>query len=132
MLISRWCSLSSVTVERAKSDAPAHVALVRHSITAILTRGRTHSDLPASYEKIYNSCRFVVCHTDDGVNVYSKLKIELESLVGRLAKELTESGEEAVSWISQFVEVCQWFETQVVSTHIRLMLQTLQLSMITL
>jgi len=87
--------------------------LLRGSIRQLLTKG---SDEPtASYERIYSACRGVVCVAGRGETLYGTLNAEIDQCVSRLARELETADKEPVQWIGQFVDVCAWFETQIVS-----------------
>jgi hypothetical protein len=80
----------------------------------VLTRD-TDEILPASHEGIYSACRSIVSVCNKGEGLYGMLKLELEKSIGSLARDLLAETEQGVQWISVFVKVTQWFETQVVS-----------------
>ena len=71
--------------------------------------------IPVTYEKIYNACRFVVTVADKGEGLYSDLKLGLERCTGQLCKILCELDAKGLDWIGDFVDICQWFNTQTVS-----------------
>lgn len=89
-------------------------ALVRRCLEIILTRD-SPDNLPTTYEGIYSACRSIITVSNKGEGLYGTIKMELEKSVNRLAKGLTESTEDGMNWIVEFVKVCQWFEKQVVS-----------------
>ncbi|KAG7447049.1 Cullin-4B [Guyanagaster necrorhizus] len=71
------------------------------------------ASLPSTYEQVFNSCRYVVSVAKDGATLYTVLKLEIQQCVEKLARELTSSKEEGVQWLPKFVEICEWYETQV-------------------
>ncbi|KAJ7655191.1 Cullin-4B [Mycena polygramma] len=99
------------------SKAPRTNTL-QQCIKRVLTRDRD-SPLPTTYEGIYSDCFFVVCDLNTGEGLYATLKLELEQAVSSLSQALLSQGAKsddpdvAANWVKNFVEVCQWFETQV-------------------
>lgn len=91
------------------SDFP----LVRQCIRIILTKDPTDF-LPTTYERIYAGCRSIVYVSNKGEGLYDALKLELEQCAGRLAGELLRKMAKSMEWITAFVEICTWFEKQVV------------------
>lgn len=92
------------------------MSLVTHAIKALLTRDEGVA-LPAPYQRIFDACRSLVCLGGRGESLFERLKIELEKSVSTLAKQLLEQSLENVSvpWIIKLVEICAWFEKEVVS-----------------
>ena len=67
--------------ERAPHFYDGDYRIVKQSIRIILTRNSTEK-LPATYERIYNACRSVVCLAKKGAGLYDDvLKLELERLL---------------------------------------------------
>ena len=107
-------TLPSLASARKPNDGDDAFALVRRCVRITLTRG-TDDVLPASPEGIYSACRSIVSVSNKGEGLYGNLKLELEQCVGRLANDLLAETEDGMQWVSFFVQVTQWFETQVVS-----------------
>ncbi|KIJ58771.1 hypothetical protein HYDPIDRAFT_141311 [Hydnomerulius pinastri MD-312] len=91
-------------------------ALVRGSTRWLLTKGPQADLIPASYEAIFNACRAVVCVAGDGQKLYEMLRMELDQCTVRLFRELHNSKGtgDVIEWLDHFVQVCAWFEGQVV------------------
>ena len=81
-----------------------------------------------NYENIYAACRALVTLYNKGEGIYGSLKTDLEQSLGRLADHLETfqaEGPEAsdapgMKWIEEFVNVCRWFEAQIVRPKLRL------------
>ncbi|KAJ7462758.1 Cullin family-domain-containing protein [Mycena galericulata] len=103
--------LASGTSQR---NRPARPNALQQCIKRVLARDG--SELPTTFETIYNDCRSVVSELNTGEALYATLKLELEQSVSRLSKELL-SEKKAHSpgaiWLNKFVGACKWFETQV-------------------
>ena len=67
-----------------------------------------------TYEGIYRTCRFVVTVSNRGQSLYENLKIDLERCLGGLAGDLKQEVSNATQWMALFVQICRWFEAQVV------------------
>ncbi|KAK0449684.1 Cullin-4B [Desarmillaria tabescens] len=89
-----------------------HQSIAKRTPRFLFTRDSLTS-VPSTYEQIYNSCRYVVSVAKDGANLYTTLKMEIRQCVDKLARELTSAKEEGVEWLPKFVEICEWYETQV-------------------
>ncbi|KAK0231999.1 Cullin-4B [Armillaria nabsnona] len=89
-----------------------HQSIAKRTPRFLFTRDSITS-LPSTYEQVYNSCRYVVSVAKDGATLYTILKKEIQQCVDKLARELTSSKEEGVQWLPKFVEICEWYETQV-------------------
>ncbi|KIL57743.1 hypothetical protein M378DRAFT_188384 [Amanita muscaria Koide BX008] len=84
---------------------------LRHCIRTILTK--EHPDvIQTTNEAIYNTCRSIVTVEDKGEGLYEILKLELERCGGELSKILNGSDVKGIDWISQFVDICEWFTKQ--------------------
>jgi hypothetical protein len=97
-----------------KKTRDTQLSLVTFSIRTLLTKGSTER-LPATYEGIYTACRSLVCISDSGEMLFNNLKKEVDQCMTRLSRILGTSESSPVEWIKVFTDVCQWFETQVVS-----------------
>ncbi|CAL1696829.1 unnamed protein product [Somion occarium] len=86
-------------------------ALVKRSIRVLLSRNNKDT-LPATYDKIYNACRAVICVAKKGDGISQSFKLELERCIGELAQELVSEGKSEVEYILPIIEVCAWFEKQ--------------------
>jgi cullin-4 len=87
---------------------------LQQCIKRILARDSGDGKLPVTYEDIYSQCLAAVCVLNTGESLYQTLKLELEQSVSRLATELKNDLNPAQIWLKNFVDVCEWFETQVV------------------
>jgi cullin-4 len=56
----------------------------------------------------------MVCTANQGERLFETLKIELEQCVSRLAGELTRTSPGAMPWTMLLVQICGWFERQIV------------------
>ena len=90
------------------------LARLQQCIRILLTKD-SEAALPLTYESIYATCRYVVCNARDGEALHGRLKAELEKSVGQLQRFLLETSPDGLSWLYRFVDVCAWFETQIVS-----------------
>lgn len=70
--------------------------------------------LPATYEGIYNNCRWVI-NSHLGLNLYQNLRRELERCIEDIARDMCMSVESDLRWIASFNEALDWFEKQLVS-----------------
>ncbi|TFK63076.1 Cullin-domain-containing protein [Pluteus cervinus] len=115
-----------MTTASATRQRDTPFELLRKCITILLTKD-SPEPLPATYEAIYRACQSVVTISANGEGLYDRLKIELERCLTRLVEELMNSpgqrgasmnvdGENhgSVEWLGQFVQICQWFEDQIV------------------
>lgn len=105
------CSDSTLTgfsgIRDKNSDSTERFGLVRRCIKISLTRAGFDM-LPATYERIFSNCRALVI--DYGEDLHGALKLELEqSLI------MIEESKEEIYWLADFVEHCEWFESQIVS-----------------
>ncbi|KAG1882770.1 hypothetical protein F4604DRAFT_1986708 [Suillus subluteus] len=85
-------------------------------------------DLRKAYEGVYTARRGIVCVAGMGEGLYEMLKVEIHKCVNRLAEELEKTNKEGVEWIGQSVEMCAWFEGQVVIDswiHVKALLESL-------
>lgn len=89
--------------------------LVRHTIRVVLAKD-TADKLPATYEKIYAACQAVVCNAQKGEGIYDNLKLELERCFRNLLKELLDNAQSGIKWLEPFIQACEWFDKQVVSS----------------
>lgn len=87
--------------------------LVKRGIRLLFSRNNKDR-LPATYDKIYEACRSVVCSANKGNGVYENFKLELERCVGDLLRSLKDEEKQGVDYVIPFIEACQWFEKQVV------------------
>lgn len=94
-----------------------HQSIAKRTPRFLFTRDSITS-LPSTYEQVYNSCRYVVSVAKDGATLHTIIKMEIQQCVDKLARELT-SSKEGVQWLPKFVEICEWYETQVVRTKSR-------------
>ena len=91
-----------------------HLALLHRCIRIVLTK--EHPEIiTTTYEAIYNACRSIVVVSDKGEGLYDTLKLELERCTVRLCKVLGQLDIKGMEWITYFVKVCEWFNTQTVS-----------------
>lgn len=90
------------------------LARVKHCLKVILTKGSKEL-LPTTYEGVYNDCRVVVCAGTKGAVLYNALVIELDRSCCNLRNELVKATEDcdSLEWLNRFVQVCAWFEGQV-------------------
>jgi cullin 4 len=79
----------------------------------ILTRDN-NAPLFATYEAIYADCRAAVCIHNSGEALYDNLRHQVERCMSDISIYLVQ-GKPGIPWVKTFVEICQWFETQVVS-----------------
>ncbi|KAK0204245.1 Cullin-4B [Desarmillaria ectypa] len=98
-------------VNKANSEQ-YHQSIAKRTPRLLFTRGSITS-LLSTYEQVYNSCRYVVSVAEDGATLYTILKMEIQQCMDKLARELTSAKEEGVQWLPKFVEICEWYETQV-------------------
>jgi cullin-4 len=68
--------------------------------------------IQTTYEAIYNTCRSIVTVSGKGEGLYSTLKLELEKCTSQLSKILRQLDAKGIDWIGQFVDICEWFNTQ--------------------
>jgi cullin-4 len=101
---------------RPKPENLNDLPLVRRCIRTLLTKG-TNESLPITYEAIYSTCRSIVCVAGKGEGLYLTLKLEVEQALGPLARGLLSEVQTCVQWLDAFVDVCNWFETQVVGVN---------------
>lgn len=52
-----------------------------------------------------------------GEGLYQTLRLELERALASLARGLLGEVRTCVQWLTEFVDVCGWFETQVVGVN---------------
>lgn len=72
--------------------------------------------LSATFESIYTACRSQVRIPGQGEKLYEILTMEIDQSNLRLLRELEASRDSGnfMDWLGQFVQVCEWFEGQVV------------------
>ncbi|KAI5992563.1 Cullin family-domain-containing protein [Pisolithus marmoratus] len=90
------------------------LARLRMCLSIMLTKG-SKDLLPTTYEGVYDDCRVVVCAGTKGAILYDILAMQLDRSCCNLRHELektTEDGD-SIEWLNHFVEVCQWFEGQI-------------------
>jgi cullin-4 len=97
-----------------KSDSAEQFGLVRRCIKISLTRA-DFDMLPATYERIFSSCRALVIDYKRGEDLYGALKLELEHSLTDLAGILIKGSKEEIDWLADFAAHCEWFESQIVS-----------------
>ncbi|KAI6018881.1 hypothetical protein EDC04DRAFT_2532646, partial [Pisolithus marmoratus] len=73
--------------------------------------------LPTTYEGVYDACRVVVCAGAKGAILYDILAMQLDRSCCNLRHELEKVAEDgdSIEWLNCFVQVCEWFEGQIVS-----------------
>ncbi|KAK7688012.1 hypothetical protein QCA50_008382 [Cerrena zonata] len=86
--------------------------LVKRTIRVLFLRGN-RDRLPATYDRIKEACRSVICSANKGDGVYENFKLELERCIGDLVKSLENEQKQGVDYIVPFIDACQWFEKQV-------------------
>jgi hypothetical protein len=112
----------------AYAPIPDPIALsgkLRRYIRAILTKDASSSLLGTEvlpYESIYSMCCSVVCECSAGDSLCGILKLEVEKCLSALTWELTretspldKERNQTLGYVKEFVDVCQWYATQVVS-----------------
>ncbi|KAI6018883.1 Cullin family-domain-containing protein [Pisolithus marmoratus] len=90
------------------------LARLRMCLSIMLTKG-SKDLLPTTYEGVYDDCRVVVCAGTKGAILYDILAMQLDRSCCNLRHELekaTEDGD-SIEWLNRFVEVCEWFEGQI-------------------
>ncbi|KAK2464856.1 hypothetical protein APHAL10511_002932 [Amanita phalloides] len=99
---------------RNEKPAPEDVqlTLLRRCIRIVLTKEYPEV-IPTTYETVYNACRSIVAVADKGEGLYDTLKLELEYCTGRLTRILAELEVKGIEWITHFVNICEWFGTQI-------------------
>lgn len=58
-------------------------------------------------------CRAMVCDAELGDGLYEDVRLEVEKCIGALLAQL-EADQDHIQWLSNFVECCAWFESQIV------------------
>ena len=105
--------VTGISSEPQPPAGQRQIELLSHCIRILL--GRTRIDvLPATYEGIYNSCRWVV-NSRLGLNLYQNLCTELERCIEDIARDMCISVKNDLMWIASFNEELDWFEKQLVS-----------------
>ncbi|KAI6096574.1 hypothetical protein EDD16DRAFT_1672061 [Pisolithus croceorrhizus] len=84
------------------------LARLKFCLRVILTK-ESREILPTTYEGVYNDCRVVVCAGAKGATM------ELDRSCCNLRNELAKAveDEDSIEWLNRFVQVCTWFEGQV-------------------
>jgi len=100
---------------KPRPENPTEFAQIRRCVRTLLTKG-TNETLPITYEAIYLACRSIVCLSNKGEGLYQTVRMEIEQSLAHLAKELLDEKRTRGQWIDKFVQACDWFEKQVVST----------------
>ncbi|KAI6022306.1 hypothetical protein PISMIDRAFT_18761 [Pisolithus microcarpus 441] len=90
------------------------LARLKFCLRVILTR-ESRDILPTTYEGVFNDCRVVVCAGAKGAALYDVLVMELDRSCCNLRNELGKAVEDqdSIDWLNRFVQVCAWFEGQV-------------------
>ncbi|KAI6152900.1 Cullin family-domain-containing protein, partial [Pisolithus thermaeus] len=90
------------------------LARLKFCLRVILTK-ESREILPTTYEGVYNDCRVVVCAGAKGAVLYDILAMELDLSCCSLRNELGKAmeDEDSIEWLNRFVQVCTWFEGQV-------------------
>ncbi|KAI6137208.1 Cullin family-domain-containing protein [Pisolithus sp. B1] len=90
------------------------LARLKFCLRVILTK-ESREILPTTYEGVYNDCRVVVCPGAKGAVLYDILAMELDRSCCNLRNELGKAmeDEDSIEWLNRFVQVCTWFEGQV-------------------
>ncbi|KAI6020834.1 Cullin family-domain-containing protein [Pisolithus microcarpus] len=90
------------------------LARLKFCLRVILTR-ESRDILPTTYEGVFNDCRVVVCAGVKGAALYNVLVMELDRSCCNLRNELGKAVEDqdSIDWLNRFVQVCAWFEGQV-------------------
>ncbi|EDR04746.1 uncharacterized protein LACBIDRAFT_330354, partial [Laccaria bicolor S238N-H82] len=96
-----------------KPESTEQFGLVRRCIKISLTRAGFDM-LPATYERIFSTCRALVIDYKRGEDLYGALKLELEQSLTALAGIMIEEPKEEIDWLAGFAKHCEWFESQIV------------------
>ena len=96
-LLDSAAAKSSVAV-----SVPDEFTLVTHAIRASLTRD-AGSALPASYQRIFDASRALICFVQRGEGIFERLRIELEKSISTLANLSLRAPlvDVPVSWIAE-------------------------------
>jgi hypothetical protein len=118
MLCSDWYMPVKVPL-KPRDDAKVHLQRARQFISQSLVRNE-EPRFPATYEKMYNSCYYVVSVAGQGQTLYDHLTMELEKCTVGIRTELCKKPDDIFQWLNLFAEICSWYEGRIVRTLLSL------------